>query len=220
MRYQIQCDHDKIELEDLPSECPNCHKSITPNPLFGHYCEVNDLTEVFLFCPDKECKKSFIGYYHYMGENSYSFIGKTSKGTLIGRKFPKSIEETSTDFIKIYNQSLIAEQQELNEICGVGYRKSLEFLIKDYAISINLSQKEKIEKSTLSQCINNFITDSRIQSVAKRASWIGNDETHYVRKWESKNLKDLKKLIDLTIHWIEMEILTLTFEEEMPDKKK
>lgn len=220
MKIQIQCDNNKIELEDLPSNCPNCHKSITPNPLFGHYCEINDETEIFLFCPDKNCKKSFIAYYYYIGENRYNFTGRTSKGTLIGRNFSDSIKETSIDFIKIYNQSYEAEQQDLKEICGVGYRKSLEFLIKDYAISNNLEKQKLIEKSPLSQCITNFISDSRIQSVAKRASWIGNDETHYIRIWEGKNLIDLKKLIDLTIHWIEMEKLTLSFEEEMPEKKK
>jgi hypothetical protein len=49
-----------------------------------------------------------------------------------------------------------------------------------------------------------------------RAVWIGNDVTHYIRKWEGKNLEDLKKLIELTVHWIEMEALSKSFEDEMP----
>ena len=69
----------------------------------------------------------------------------------------------------------------------------------------------------LANCIKEFVTDERIKSVAKRAVWLGNDETHYVRKWETKNLVDLKKLISLTVHWIEMEKLTESFEEEMPE---
>ncbi len=32
-----------------------------------------------------------------------------------------------------------------------------------------------------------------------------------------KNLQDLKKLIELTVHWIEMEKLTESFEAEMPE---
>ena len=32
-----------------------------------------------------------------------------------------------------------------------------------------------------------------------------------------KNLTDLKKLIDLTLHWVEMEKLTESFEDEMPE---
>ncbi len=49
---------------------------------------------------------------------------------------------------------------------------------------------------------------SLLREIAKRAAWLGNDETHYVRKWEGKDLEDLKRLISLTIHWIEMEKLT------------
>ena len=66
-------------------------------------------------------------------------------------------------------------------------------------------------------CINDYVNDTRIKSVAKRAVWLGNDETHYIRKWEGKNLEDMKKLIDLTVHWIEMEKLTESFEDDMPD---
>jgi hypothetical protein len=54
--------------------------------------------------------------------------------------------------------------------------------------------------------------------VAKRAVWIGNDETHYIKKWNNKDLTDLKILIDLTLHWIEMESLTETYYVEMPEK--
>ena len=35
-------------------------------------------------------------------------------------------------FLTIYNQSLSAEDNNLDQIAGIGYRKALEFLIKDY----------------------------------------------------------------------------------------
>lgn len=43
------------------------------------------------------------------------------------------------------------------------------------------------------------------------------DETHYVRLWENKELKDLKLLIDLTRHWIEMELITKELIIDMPE---
>ena len=49
---------------------------------------------------------------------------------------------------------------------------------------------------------------------------MGNDETHYVRKWEDKDLEDLKKFIQLTEHWIESEHLTREAIAEMPKGKK
>ena len=103
------------------------------------------------------------------------------------------------------------------EICGVGYRKAIEFLIKDYTIGKDPASRITIEKKMLMVCINDYVDDNRIKSVAKRAVWLGNDETHYVKKWAGKNLGDLKKLIDLTVHWIEMEKLSESFEADMPD---
>ena len=53
--------------------------------------------------------------------------------------------------------------------------------------------------------------------MAKRAAWLGNDETHYLRKWEGKDLDELKRLIELTIRWIEMVELSDGYIEEMPE---
>jgi len=86
-------------------------------------------------------------------------------------------------------------------------------------VGTNEKDKDKIKKMPLSSCIKEYVEDNKIKSVAKRAIWLGNDETHYIKKWEGKKLTDLKKLIELTIHWIEMEKLTQSFENDMPDKE-
>lgn len=49
------------------------------------------------------------------------------------KEFDSEIQEISPSFVKIYNQALAAEELNLSEIAGMGYRKSLEFLIKDFA---------------------------------------------------------------------------------------
>ncbi|MGF6947536.1 hypothetical protein QF028_000029 [Neobacillus sp. B4I6] len=51
--------------------------------------------------------------------------------------------------------------------------------------------------------------------MAERAVWLGNDETHYVRKWDDKDLKDLKNLIDLTVYFISMTIKANKYKAEM-----
>lgn len=119
--------------------------------------------------------------------------------------------------MKIYNEAFIAEQGGLLEICGVGYRKALEFLIKDYAIKRHPDKQGEIEKKMLAACIKDYVSDEKIKKVAIRAVWLGNDETHFIRKWEGKSLNDLKGLISLTLHWIEAEILTENIFEDMPD---
>lgn len=215
-----------VEIDKIPNECPYCHNRISPTYFGGR--ESNKNLELILICPDLDCKKSFIAVYLSKGGydigskfiSTYHF-NSIAKITLKAKHFSDTINIISTSFVKIYNEAYFAEQQKLEQICGVGYRKALEFLIKDYLISINPKKEEtnNIKKLFIGQCIKKYITDPKITIAASRAVWLGNDETHYIRKWEGKDLNDLKKLIDLTIHWIEMEELTKEIVEDMPEKK-
>jgi len=54
--------------------------------------------------------------------------------------------------------------------------------------------------------------------MAERAVWLGNDEAHYIRKWEDKDLADLKKLMEIVIHFIDMEILLVSYLKDMGKK--
>lgn len=73
----------------------------------------------------------------------------------------------------------------MSQICGVGYRKALEFLIKDYLISGESGEerKEAIKNKFLGNCIQYDVVNEQIKIVAQRAVWLGNDETHYTRIW-------------------------------------
>ena len=102
----------------------------------------------------------------------------------VEKAFDKEIAEVSPQFVKIYNQASAAESAELDQLCGPGYRKALEFLVKDYVKSLpeNVGKEEIIEKTQIGPCISNFVKDQGVRSCARRATWLGNDETHYVRK--------------------------------------
>jgi len=205
----------RYEVDKIPNDCPYCHKTIRANWIEGHLVSNHNL-EIIFVCPNQNCNRTYIATYLYNDDEEYEFRS-TNIGNLKQKEFSEEIQKISPDFIKIYNEAFFAEQNELLEICGVGFRKALEFLIKDYSIQNFQDKEEEIKTKPLAKCINSFVSDERIKNVAKRAVWLGNDETHYVRKWNNKDLSDLKKLIDLTVHWIEMERLTSSFEEEMPD---
>ena len=104
---------------------------------------------------------------------------------------------------------------KLDQVAGMGYRKSLEFLVKDFLITQRPTDEENIKKTMLGACINNYVDDPRIKSVASRATWLGNDETHYVRKWIDKDIEDLKILIKLSVNWIENVLLTEKYTKDM-----
>jgi hypothetical protein len=143
-------------------------------------------------------------------------LGYIEPYTIIEIEYSASIKTCSPMFIKIYNQANVAEIKGLDEIAGVGYRKSIEFLIKDYIISKN-ENEETIKSTSLGNCIKKYIDDPKIRVCAERATWLGNDETHYIRKWTNKDISDLKTLIKITTNWIESSLLTEEYLKAMPE---
>jgi hypothetical protein len=133
--------------------------------------------------------------------------------------FQEEVLEVSSDFVKIYKQAAEAEFMKLDSIAGVGYRKALEFLIKDYLIGKYSEKGGKIGKAHLSDCIKDYVDDPNVKITAEKAAWIGNDETHYVRIWQDKDIEDLKILLTLTANWISSEILTSRYADEMQKSK-
>jgi len=216
MEHSYKLKSKDVILTYWPNECPFCHKHINPDE-FGYNYEQGFLDLVFK-CSYSYCHRLFI--VRYQTQNDYTFffdsitIGETKPIV-----FSQEINSTSPAFVKIYNEANFAETNQLLEICGVGYRKALEFLIKDYIIKRHPERRDSVKRKFLGKCIQEDVTDTKIVAVSKRAAWLGNDETHYVREWNEENLESLKKLIALTTHWIEMEILTESFEKKMPDKK-
>jgi hypothetical protein len=177
-------------------------------------------------CPNPECAESFIAYLVRAGNPNEPRPGNfyTLKGTRPVEPTPvvfsEPIKKISQAFCDIYQEAHKAEEFGLTQICGVGYRKALEFLIKDYLIGKRPADKSTIESIMLGPCIENYVADPRIKEVAKRATWLGNDETHYQRRWLDKDLRDLKMMIDLARHWIEAEHLTEEALKSMPALSK
>jgi hypothetical protein len=135
-------------------------------------------------------------------------IGNIEPQHIVGQKCSETINNVSPQFEEIFNQAKVAEMESLNLIAGMGYRKALEFLIKDYLIIHKKESKEEIEKTLLGRCINQYIENPKVKELAKRTAYLGNDETHYVRTYGDKDINDLKKLLDLTVHWIIYDIET------------
>lgn len=211
-----------LNVVDVPDECPQCHNKGTfpPNYLYYNSTVAGDRQlEIVYRCPNSRCYEVFIGYYKRDLGGNYE-LNRVEPKKYVARVFSEIIKEISSDFGVIYNQALKAEDDGLNQICGPGYRKALEFVIKDYLISKETDEPkiETIKNELLGNCIASRIKDANIKEVAKRAAWLGNDETHYIRKWEEKDLQDLKKLIDLTVHWMEAEALTAQLIQDMPSK--
>ena len=137
--------------------------------------------------------------------------------------FPETVGKISPTFVEAYNQALRAEENGLNEICGAGYRRALEFLVKDFLISHLFSAQpdrhDEVRHFLLGKCVRDFLPDGPIKEAALRAAWLGNDETHYYRKWTGRDLTDLKVLISLATSWIDLTVKLDEYMLAMPDKR-
>lgn len=196
-----------------PNECPMCHHKIEPNFMFlGRVSDT--IAQVIFHC--NGCSNLFISTYsgspRLSSSTRYlevSTLVKSEPTSFLRKSFDPSINELSPKFVEIYNQALCAENFQLNEIAGIGYRKSLEFLIKDFCINQNKDKESTIidPKYSLSSCINDFISDPKLKNVSKISSWIGNDETHYTRVHSDKDVKDLKTYVEATVYFVTYNLL-------------
>ena len=184
-----------VDITDVPDECPICHNKGTFKALSLFHNSVkmssNRELEVVFRCANSKCHDIFIGYYISDGRGRFT-LNKTAPKEYLAREFSQIIKDLSENFVGIYNQAYKAESFGLDKVCGVGYRKALEFLIKDYLISFTEedSEKQKIKEEFLGASIANRVDNTKIKEIAKRAAWLGNDETHYTKKWEEKDLND------------------------------
>lgn len=199
----------------LPDHCPFCNYAIVPKYLLAYH-KSEEITEVLCGCPRKECGSLFFAVYALIEMTEYEYaFQRYYPNSKVDKEFPEEVMELSPTFVAVYHQAHHAEQEGLDLVCGVAYRKALEYLIKDYVLKMYPEDDSKIKAMPLQQVIQKFITEPTIKNMAERATWLGNDETHYVRKWKDKDLQDLKNLIDLTVYFISMSRKALKYMEEM-----
>jgi hypothetical protein len=191
---------------ETPNICPHCHIANEPGHQFHLYDSNVDKFLSIWQCNYNKCKKIFAVSHHKI-EGNYS-IERCLNGLPKGPIWPKPIADLidgktigtetpeQSKFIKTYLQSLEAESNGHDEIAGMGYRKAIEYLVKDWAIQTNPTEKEKILGLWLSGVINEFFTGD-LKDILERATWLGNDQTHYNKLFEEYNIDHLKELIDL-----------------------
>jgi hypothetical protein len=220
MSYDIGCNtisgaQANVKIDKYPDQCPICHTSVYPKflNLTALLDNPHRIQSVFR-CTKLECGQLFIGTYYKIDYPNF-YLAKVEPIYPQPQSFPPQIQGISPTFVEVYNQAIAAEASNLSQLTGIGLRKALEFLVKDFAISQKPDQEDDIKSTFLGKCIDTFIDDPKIKKTARLATWLGNDETHYVRKWEDKDINDLKVLIKLTVNWIESSLLTEQYETDM-----
>jgi hypothetical protein len=201
---------------EVPDACPICHRHSEMQIISADRIDNGKGVQAIIRCAYVGCRQFFFCYY-----------GPIPTGALLSIRpirpdvsaFPEAVTQLSPLFVSIFREAEEAAQLGLKQIAGPGYRKAFEFLIKDYAKSLAPDQATEIEAKFAGAIVNDYLADPRIQAVAKRSLWLGNDETHYLRKWSDHDIADLVTLIKLTANWIEIDHLSKSYVNDMPDPK-
>lgn len=205
-------DYDNYLEYDTESICPICKASIAPIYIASSL-DSEFFASVFNYC--QNCNNTFLTKYKIScndfetySHNTFQALEKiySEPNHFENQKFDDKIIKLSPQFDKIYNQALAAESSKLDEIAGLGYRKALEFLVKDFAAYIHPDKISEIENSFLGNCISTYIDNEKIKTLATASAWLGNDETHYIRKHQNYNSQDLKRFINTLVAFIEYEL--------------
>ncbi len=199
---------------DAPDACPICHRHSEVETVKSDATNQGAGVQIVYRCAYQGCRSFFIGYHGSPGQSSLLSVKPTKP---ITSQFPEAVRKISPTFVSVFAEAEEAVQLGLSQIAGPGYRKAFEFLIKDYAKSVGPDKGREIEAEFSGAVVARYIADARIQAVAKRCLWLGNDETHYLRKWTSHDVGDLVTLIKLTANWIEIEHLSRSYVQEMPE---
>ena len=212
MIQNITLGNISVEIE-LPDICPSCVLGITPRLLTYHLASERSYLGVIFECPI--CKTIGFANFVLFTEETSAWVAdlKGNNDKVFSRRIavypktvqppaiPETIKNYYPEFYEIYNQAHIAEQNNLHKIIGMAYRKSLENLVKNYLIETFPNEQENILKESLGRSIAR-ISYPKIQSLARAASWIGNDETHMVKKNSDWKVKDMKDFILALCHLI------------------
>lgn len=199
--------NDNIE---EPNICPHCH--VVNEPEFRHMEYTHSLDDnkqiITLWrCTHSKCNRIFPILYEHIGGSEYEFV-RFLDGLPKGPNWPEPIlnlksennedleKDIQSRFIETYLQSLTAENEGLDEIAGMGFRKAVEYLVKDWAIQSNPEDAEKINGLWLGAVIEEYY-EGDLKGILERATWLGNDQSHYNKLFEEYDIDVLKELINL-----------------------
>lgn len=219
----------KVEIKEV-NYCPLCHKYIKPTHIGSFLNGIStksDYLQRVYRCPN--CGMIFLALFNgirsssvvYDSDHSWYSFERVEPFRPSEPSVPEYVRQISPSFCEVYAQAKSAEDQGLKDICGMGYRKALEFLIKDYLIHRQKDLEidaEMIIRTSLSNCIKKYISDAQIKESSELAAWLGNDETHYYKKWVNKDLSDLKILLEITINSIYNNLILEKQKKDMKPK--
>lgn len=196
----------------VPDKCPICQYGIDMSMHnYWNYHDIHDDSKSFNIISIHSCPHCHNGFVimHHMKVQKNECVEKSQSvypTTASNLQICEDIRQISPDFYKIYNQCLIAKNDGLNQLYGMGFRKALEKLVTDFAINQNRDDIDKILGMSLHNRIETYFKNSDAKTALMACKWLGNNETHYENCNTDEDLQLFENLINDTLYYIDREI--------------
>lgn len=119
----------------------------------------------------------------------------------------ENLSSISEHFIDMYNQALESEFVGNIELAAIGYRSALEILVKDFAITELDKSPEEVVKKSLCNAIGEYLNQPDLVNTADVIRILGNDYTHYKRKYPEYDFELLKGYMEIFLKQIEVQYM-------------
>lgn len=187
----------------IPMLCPCC--GVANNPTSTPVFFANGYAGVAHLCP--VCNQYSITI-HTSDQQNKILTTVVVYPSANDRIFNELIVTMSPEFVSLYNQSYNAEQLGFKDLSGIGYRSSLEILIKDFALAFELDSKENIAKLNLNRAIEKFFKhEAEFFTSADVVRKIGNNFTHWDKNDEYLDIIVLKEYLEIFIQAILVKLM-------------
>lgn len=192
---------------DKPLYCPICHLpqagELTGNRKLWQFDNTRYYGTVMYRCTN--CGKYYLVTYDIDTDKRTGDFGAFYP-TLSVSYENETLQSISPSFINVYNQALTSEYAGNVELAAIGYRKAVEVLIKDFAIKFLKKPEEEVISKTLYSAISEYCQDDFTIKSADVVRILGNDYTHYERKYPEMDFQILKSYLNMFTELIERKI--------------
>lgn len=197
--------------------CPYCKTHTDSGYTDKHFFRLSDKSTFFVVAQQCTCcNKLFAGL--YMIENGIP-------GTL--GSYPTAMEVNDVDpilaqcsphFAELYKQANACYTRGFYDLAGMGFRAALECLVKDFAIKCKGISPDEAAKAGLSEAIKNYLGKDALINAADVVRYLGNDYTHYQRKYEDYDIDTLLDYMNVLCSLLIVQIKALNPPLRRPSK--
>lgn len=185
-----------------PATCPFCGFGTDAPFIKNEIFSFNSHHLLAATCQCTSCRKTFFFMCEYEQSSSYKPILYPEISFVPYEN--QTLSAISERFIDMYNQALQCEFVGNIELAAIGYRSALEILIKDFAINELSQDPSDVSKKKLCAAIGEYLNQPDLVKTADVIRILGNDYTHYERKYPEHDFTLLKGYMEIFLKQIEV----------------